>query len=193
MKYNKQIAPDLPDYIRQALTAPDGKGHVFYEKFIDTFLSDAAKDPNGKCGQLLASSMFSSELLTKLDAETEKAMARDQAFSRYRLHSTLFKEQKQVIEDTASKDICIIFSRRVGKTELAARSLVDSCITPNTPTCYINLTVGNAISPLFKLCVDAANLIGLTITRESKSDGELEFSNGSSIRFRGNSNVAERE
>ena len=193
MKYNKQIAPDLQDYIRQALTAPDGKGHVFYEKFIDTFLSDAAKDPNGKCGQLLASSMFSSELLSKLDAETEKAMARDQAFSRYRLHSTLFKEQKQVIEDTASKDICIICSRRAGKTELAARSLVDSCITPNTPTCYINLTVGNAISQLFKLCVDAANLIGLTITRESKSDGELEFSNGSSIRFRGNSNVAERE
>ena len=193
VKYNKQIAPDLQDYIRQALTTPDGKGQVFYEKFIDTFLADAKKDPNGKCGQLLASSMFSSELLSKLDAETEKAMARDQAFSRYRLHSTLFKEQKQVIEDTASKDICIICSRRAGKTELAARSLVDSCITPNTPTCYINLTVGNAINQLFKLCVDAANLIGLTITRESKSDGELEFSNGSSIRFRGNSNVAERE
>ena len=193
VKYNKQIAPDLQDYIRQALTTPDGKGQVFYEKFIDTFLADAKKDPNGKCGQLLASSMFSSELLSKLDAETEKAMARDQAFSRYRLHTTLFKEQKQVIEDTASKNICIICSRRAGKTELAARSLVDSCITPNTPTCYINLTVGNAINQLFKLCVDAANLIGLTITRESKSDGELEFSNGSSIRFRGNSNVAERE
>lgn len=76
VKYNKQIAPDLQDYIRQALTAPDGKGKVFYEQFIDTFLKDAKADPQGRCGQLLASSMFSSELLSKLDAETEKAMAR---------------------------------------------------------------------------------------------------------------------
>lgn len=193
VKYNKQIAPDLQDYIRQALTTPDGKGQVFYEKFIDTFLADAKKDPNGKCGQLLASSMFSSELLSKLDAETEKAMARDQAFSRYRLHTTLFKEQKQVIEDKTSKNIVIICSRRAGKTELAARSLIDTCIEPNSPTCYINLTFGNAVSQLFDLCVQSAEIIGLTIVSKSKSEGVLEFSNGSSIRFRGNSNVAERE
>jgi hypothetical protein len=193
VKYDKQIAPDLQDYIRQALTAPDGKGHIFYEQFIDTFLADAKADPNGKCGQLLASSMFSSELLSKLDAETEKAMARDQAFSRYRLHSTLFKEQKQVIEDTASKNICIICSRRAGKTEEAARSLVDTCIEPKSPTCYINLTFANAVNQLFDLCTDSANLIGLNIVRSSKSDGYIEFANGSSIMFRGNSNVAERE
>ena len=184
---------NLQDYIRQALTAPDGKGKVFYEQFIDTFLKDAKADPQGRCGQLLASSMFSSELLSKLDAETEKAMARDQAFARYRLHTTLFPEQKRVIEDTTSKNICIICSRRAGKTEQAARSLVDTCISPNSPTCYINLTFGNAVSQLFDLCVQSAEIIGLVATTKSKSEGLLEFSNGSSIRFRGNSNVAERE
>lgn len=193
VKYNKQIAPDLQDYIRQALTAPDGKGHTYYEQFIDVFLKDAKADPNGRCGQLLASSMFSAELLSKLDAETEKAMARDQAFARYRLHTTLFPEQKRVIEDTTSKNICIICSRRAGKTEQAARSLVDTCITPNSPVCYINLTFANAVSQLFDLCVQSAEIIGLTISRASKSEGIIEFANGSSIRFRGNSNVAERE
>ena len=43
------------------------------------------------------------------------------------------------------------------------------------------------------MCVQSADIIGLQIVRSSKSEGFIEFSNGSSIRFRGNSNVAERE
>ena len=113
-RYNHLISAAVQEKLRESLTGLDDPNSkkAYFESFIDTFLKDALKDPNGKCGQMLASSIFSPELLTKLDAQTNAAMARDIAFAKYRICSTLFKEQKEVAEDNTSKKIAIVCGRR---------------------------------------------------------------------------------
>ena len=188
------VKGEIMDAIRNALTAVDPcTKKAWFETFLQTYMQDAIRNPNGRPAQLLASNLFQADILTKLDQEAEKLMARDLAFARYRLHSTLFRQQKQVIEDTLSKFIAVICSRRAGKTEGNARLLVDRSLVPNSPSLYVNLTFGNAVSQIYDLIIKAAEAISFPIQKESKSDGEIYFTNGSSIKVRGNSSIAERE
>lgn len=172
--------------------------HTYAEDFILGVRNAALMNPNGKAGLLLASMLMSPETIERMDKESEKIIARDIAFARYRLSSTLFKEQKQVIDDKLSRRISEICSRRAGKTELNARILIDASLEPNSPCAYIHLTKTNAIAQLFDLCLNAAEIAGLQIAngkdrRGNKNDGVIEFVNGSSIRFGGNSNKDEEE
>lgn len=193
------VQPAVLQTIKDALLTPDQQtGRAWYEDFIDIFLKDAKDNPSGRPATIMASNLFSVDILQKLDQETEKMIARDIAFARYRLSSTLFREQKQVFEDTLSALICEMCGRRAGKTELNARSLVSSALEPNTPVCYIHLTFQNAIAQLYDLVLQSSKIAGLDIVNGekhegSRSDGEIIFSNGSSIKFRGNANKQEIE
>lgn len=195
---NQLVQGEILSYVREALTAVDAKTKKsWYQKFVQTYMSDALENPNGKAAQLLATNIFGGDILSKLDAETDKIIAKDIAFGRYRLSQTLFDKQREVIDDRLSKGKCIIGSRRAGKTELNARLAVDAALQPNTPICYIHLTFNNGIAQLFDLVVEAANGISLQIVngdgKGDKTEGLIEFSNGSSIRFRGNANKQESE
>lgn len=198
-KAMRLVQPAVLETIKNALLTPDQQtGRAWYEDFIDIFLSDAKENPNGRPAQIMASNLFSIDILQKLDQETEKMIARDVAFARYRLSATLFREQKQVFEDQLSAFICEMCGRRAGKTELNARSLVSSALEPNTPVCYIHLTFNNAIAQLYDLVLQSSKIAGLDIVNGekhegSRSDGEIIFSNGSSIKFRGNANKQEIE
>lgn len=188
------VKGEIMNAIRESLTAIDpSTKKAWFERFLQTYMNDAIKNPNGRPAQLLASNLFQADILTKLDTEAEKLMARDLAFARYRLHSTLFRQQKQVIEDTISKFIAVICSRRAGKTENNARLLVDRSLVPNSPLLYINLTFGNAVAQVYDLIMKAVDAISLPVEHASKNDGEIYFTNGSSIKLRGNSSIAERE
>lgn len=193
------VQPAVLQTIKDALLTPDQQtGRAWYEDFIDIFLQDAKTNPSGRPATIMASNLFSVDILQKLDQETEKMIARDIAFARYRLSSTLFREQKQVFEDTLSSLICEMCGRRAGKTELNARSLVSSALEPNTPVCYIHLTFQNAIAQLYDLVLQSSKIAGLDIVNGekhegSRNDGEIIFSNGSSIKFRGNANKQEIE
>ena len=190
----RRIEPEVQDYIKEALMATDETSKKTYMmKFIDSFLAEARKDPTGKAGMLLASSMFNETLLTKLDAATNKAMATDKAFTRYRIRETLFERQKEVFDNNEDEEIEIICSRRAGKTELNARILCAACIEPDTPCLYINLTFTNAISQLFGVCLKLTQEYGLDVSKSSSNDGSIEFTNGSKIVFRGNANSAEAD
>ena len=143
----KRITPEVQNYIRESLYATDEKSKKsFMMLFVDEFLKEARKDPQSRCGQLLASSMFNEKLLEKLDEATSKAMAQDREFSRYRIRETLFDKQREVYDDKENEEIEIICSRRAGKTELNARLLTSACIEENTPCLYINLTFTSASS-----------------------------------------------
>lgn len=187
------VEGDVLSYIRAALTMPDKNGHVFYEDFIKKYLEQAKADVESKPAQLLASNLFQSDILKKLDAETDKVIARDTSFSRYRLSQTVFAKQLEILNDRQNKQIVIICGRRSGKTEGNARKLVDACLDPNTPTCYIHLTFTNGIAQCFDLCVKAAEEINFPIKKADKTEGLIEFTNGSTIRFRGNANKQESE
>lgn len=195
---NQLVQGEILNYIREALTAVDPETKKsWYQKFVQTYMSDALENPNGRPAQLLAANIFSDNVLNKLDAETDKIIAKDIAFARYRLNQTLFDKQRQVVDDRLSKAKCVICGRRSGKTEMNARLAVDAALQPNTPVCYIHLTFNNGIAQLFDLVVAAANAISLQIVngngKGDKTDGLIEFANGSSIRFRGNANKQETE
>ena len=192
---SRQIKGEIYDALRKSLVAPvTSKSKVSWsEDFINKMLKEARDNPNGALGQLIAKQIMQEDILTSLDAETERLLMRDRDFLEYRIYKQCYKEQRDVLLDTTSKYILVNTGRRTGKTNLAARWLVKKCLIPNTPAFYIHLKFENAISQCFDLCVNCATEIELGIERQSKNDGIIEFTNGSFIKFRGNSNRSEAD
>lgn len=190
----KQIKGEIYDSLRKALVEPQGKTKKSWtDSFIQEMLKEAKRNPAGALGQLLAKQLLQDDIISSLDSMTERLLARDQDFLRYRIYKQCYKEQRDVLLDETSKYILVNTGRRTGKTNLAARWLVKKCATPNSPCFYIHLKFDSAISQLFDLCIQSATEAELAIETSSKNEGRIVFSNGSSITFRGNSNKAEAD
>lgn len=183
----KQIKGEIYQSLREALTAPVGKSKKSWTNvFTEECLKQAKADPSGPLGQYLLKQVMQDGILDKLDADTEKLLARDQDFARYRVLKTCFAKQRNVILDDVIPKKVLCTGRRQGKTNDIARLMVTECITPNTPCIYIHLKFENAIKQCFDLCMDAAKECELPMERSSKSEGIIQFVNGSSILFKGN-------
>ena len=188
---NKMVRGEIYDALRKGLCQTKGKSKkTFYESFIQNMLAEAEKDPKSPIGQLIARQIMQEDILAALDSETEKLLSRDQEFSEFRLMKQLYDEQKLVCTNNISRQILLCTGRRTGKTNLLARWLVNKCIKPNSPCLYIHTKFENAINQCYQLVLDAASAIELGVTRESRAEGKIEFSNGSSIKFAGNNNKA---
>lgn len=193
-KANVLIRNAVYDELKAALVKDNAKGISYYSEFIQKFLDKAKKDPESRCGQVVASTIFQQELLAMLDEQHEKEMAKDKDFTRYRLIKDFFHEQREVIYETNhSKRIIACCSRRAGKTDLASGAINYAAIIPDSRIIYINLTFTNAINQIWNNTIKRAEEAGLVITKSSKADGTIEFSNGSSVRIMGNPNNAELE
>ena len=189
----KAIKGDLYSQLREALTKPIGKSKKsFSQVFIEQMLSEARENPNGAIGQLLAKQLMTDGIIEKLDAETDRYLSRDIDFMKFRLFNTLYKEQRDVFVDDYRNKI-VICSRRVGKTELAARLLLQDMIYPNHHALFVSLKFENAIRQCFNIVIDLAKSLGMSLIKESKAEGEIAFSNGSNILFKGNNNKAEAD
>lgn len=189
----KAIKGDIYNALRAALTKPQGKSKKSYaQSFIEVMLKEAKQNPNGSVGQLLSRQLLQDDIISKLDAETDKYLARDTDFILFRIMKTLYKEQRDVFLDSYRKKI-IIGSRRIGKTELAARLLLSDMVYPNHHALFISMKFENGIRQCYPLVLDLAKSLGLSIEKESKSEGEIAFSNGSNILFKGNSNKSEAD
>lgn len=162
----------------------------WYKLFIQGVMEDALTDPNGRCGQMLASTLFTQDILDRLGAQAQKTKKDQIDFAIYQIRQTLYKEQQEVFDNDVDQKIIVICSRRAGKTELNARKLMKACLTPNTPCLYLNKTFANAINQLFDLAIEVAGKLELPIKRSSKSEGEIEFTNGSTIKFGGVNDIA---
>ena len=190
----RQIKGEIYDSLRSALVAPQGKTKKSWtDVFIQKMLEEAKQNPAGPLGQLLSKQLLQDDILSNLDAQTERLLARDQDFLRYRIYKQCYKEQRDVLLDETSKWILVNAGRRTGKTNLVARWLVKKCATPNSPCFYIHLKFDSAISQLFELCIESANMAELRIESSSKNEGRILFTNGSSITFKGNSNKTEAD
>ena len=191
---SKLIKGDIYKSIRQALVSPDEKTkHSIVNDFVPAFLKEAVKNPTGVAGQYLAKQLFQDDIISSLDAQTEKLLSKDIDFLEYRIMKQLFREQRDVFLDTMVRRKCIMCSRRAGKTELNARLLVRTCAIPNSPCLYVNLTFANAINQTFDKILDCAKAVELPVQSSSKADGFIIFANGSSITFKGNTNKAEAD
>lgn len=169
-----------------------GGQKAYYTEFIEKYLKEAKKAPNSTAGKKIADFIFQQDILDKLDEQHQREMANDIEFIRYKLFKQFFKEQREVLyEVNHSKRIVCCCSRRAGKTDLASGAIDVASMIPNTRIIYINLTYTNALTQIFENTVERSEKSGLTITNSSKSAGEIEWSNGSSLRICGNSNNAE--
>lgn len=188
-KTNLAIKNLVYEELRQKLA---GGNDVFYSKFIEKYLKEAQKNPNSSAGKTIASLIFQEDILSKLDEQHIKEMANDIEFIQYKLFKQFFKEQRETLyEINHSKRIICCCSRRAGKTDLASGAINIASMQPNTRIIYINLTHTNAITQIFENTVERSEKSGLVITSSSKSAGEIEWNNGSSLRICGNSNNAE--
>ena len=191
---NHALKTAVYDNLKSALASQDKKGVAYYSSFIQKFLDMAKKDPNSKCGQIVAQAIFQQDILTLLDEQHEKEMSKDRDFQRYRLIKDFFKEQRDVILETNhSKRIIACCSRRAGKTDLASGAINYAAIIPESRIIYINLTFTNAINQIWNNTIKRAGAAGIEITNSSKADGTIEFGNGSSLRIMGNPNNSEIE
>lgn len=188
---SRQIKGEIYNSLRTALVTPTGKSKSSWtDDFIKIMLQEAKKNPNGPLGQLISKQLLQDDIISSLDAQTEKLLARDYDFIRYRIYKQLYKEQRDVLLDRFIDRKIVMCSRRAGKTNLAARMLVDTCVTPNIPVLYVNTKFENAISQCFQLCIDTADEAELPIENKSMNSGIITFTNGSTITFKGNPNKA---
>lgn len=186
---NTAIKNAIYEELRQQLA---GGRTAYYSEFIEKYLKEAKKAPNSSAGKKVADVIFQQNILELLDEQHKKEMENDQEFIKYKLFKQFFKEQREVLyEINHSKRIICCCSRRAGKTDLASGAIDIASMLPNTRIIYINLTYTNALTQIFENAVERSEKAGLSITSSSKASGEIEWSNGSSLRICGNSNNAE--
>lgn len=185
----REIRGSVYDTIRKQFSQPaTAKSKATWtENFVQKLFKEALSNPNGEIGKLLAKNLLQDDILTNLDAQTEKLLSRDIDFLEYRVVKQCFKEQRDVLLDTNRPRKIIMTSRRAGKTSAAARLIVFACTTPETPCLYIHIKFDNAIRQCFDDVIEVAKQAELNIERSSKAEGLITFSNGSSVQFKGNS------
>lgn len=188
---NGRLTPFVEDYLRNSLLAPDPKtGKPFLHLFIDNFLKEAKSNPGSIPGQRLAAAMFTPELLSQLDAEVNKQMAKDLEFITYRIRSTLYDKQQQVFDNNIDNTIEAICTRRAGKTEMLARLMLKDAMKPNHHILYVNRTFDNAVKQAGKPLTDLLDNLSIKYDG-SPGGGMVKFDNGSDITFGGFYNSGE--
>ena len=195
-RVNKAIKNLVYEQLKQDLLNGDSaKQKPYYQTFLNNYLKQALKDPNGRPATTIASMIFTPDILTALDASHEREMANDINFALYKLNEDYFQEQRDVlVEINHSKKILVCCSRRAGKSYFCAGAIVKSALkNPDSRIIYINLTFKNAVKQIWDNVIKASEYTGLQIDKSSKNDGEIEWVNGSSLRIKGNSNNAEAD
>ena len=186
-RHNRRVTPEIQQEIRDKLLGQESNGHSYITNFIDNFLKMAKKDPNSQAARMLAQSMFSTELLSSLDEQLNKQMAKDNEFLLYRIRNTLYDKQQEVFDNNIDQTIISICTRRAGKTELNARLLLKDCTKPGHHALYLNRTFDNAVRQLGKPLDEL--LMSLDMPHKGQvSSGFIEFENGSDITLSGYNN-----
>ena len=193
-KANVLLKDVIYNHLKESLLSQDKSGTEYYSRFLDKCLEEAMKDPNGRVGQTVLGLIAKENAIEELDKIAENERNKDIDFLHYKLLKGLFKEQRDLLmDDTQYRKQIVICGRRAGKTYSNARRLIWTCIKPNSPCLYLNLTFTNAINQMWDEVQKCIEEVGLRLKSESKADGNIVFTNGSSITFRGNNNKGEAD
>ena len=187
----RRVQPEIDQAIQDKLFSKDTSGKTFIVSFVSKCIDEAKKDPNSRMGVYMADKIFGSgDLITRLDAEVNKAMARDTAFQQYQIRNTLYDKQQEVYDNSTDKFMIVINSRRSGKTELMGRLLAKRVCRPEQHCVYINRSFDAAVRQIQKPLETALEAAGLHYTG-TINGGKIEFDNGSWILIVGNNNAAD--
>ena len=187
----RRVQPEIDQAIQDKLFSRDTSGKTFIVSFVSKCIDEAKKDPNSRMGVYMADKIFGSgDLITRLDAEVNKAMARDTAFQQYQIRNTLYDKQQEVFDNSTDKFIIVINSRRSGKTEMMGRLLAKRVCKPEQHCVYINRSFDAAVRQIQKPLETALEAAGLHY-KGTINGGKIEFDNGSWILIVGNNNAAD--
>lgn len=187
----RRVQPEIDQAIQDKLFSKDKNGHSFIVSFVSKCIDEAKKDPNSRMGVYMADKIFGSgDLITRLDSEVNKAMARDTAFQQYQIRNTLYDKQQEVFDNFIDKFILVINSRRSGKTEMMGRLLAKRVCKPDQHCVYINRSFDAAVRQIQKPLETALEAAGIHYTG-TINGGKIEFDNGSWILIVGNNNAAD--
>lgn len=172
---------------------PGKAGKANFQKFLETFMDDAVAHPDGRAAAFVAERLFSGDILNQIDATLHRDRREDIDFLCYRIRKSCHKYQQMLI-DSNEKVSMLMAGRQSGKTQADVRKAALVAVeAPNRAILFLGLTFTKAVDlfwlPLERLLVE----LGVTITRSSRSDGEMVLDNGSSFFFKGNSTAVERD
>lgn len=180
--------------IKEMLLDDTKKGTPQYKQFLDSYIKTAISDPNSQAAGFFADRIIAKDLLTVLDTQHEKELARDLDFTRYRILNQFYDRQREVMQEiNHRKRIMCLTSRRTGKSTMAAGIVDLVSVKKESDIIYFNRTFANGIKQVFDNVIKYADSVDLKITEKKKSDGYIKFANGSSLQIFGNSNNAEAD
>lgn len=180
--------------IKEVLLDDTKKGTPQYKQFLDAYIKTAIKNPNSQAAGFFADRIIAKDLLTVLDTQHEKELARDLDFTRYRILNQFYDRQREVMQEiNHRKRIMCLTSRRTGKSTMAAGIIDLVSVKKESDIIYFNRTFANGIKQVFDNVIKYADSVDLKITEKKKSDGYIKFANGSSLQVFGNSNNAEAD
>ena len=168
-------------------------GKTYFNKFLETFMSEALTNPNSQAAKMISERLLSGEILKEIDSTLSRDRREDKDFMLFRIRKTCFDIQQKVL-DSHEKRIMLMAGRRAGKTEVETRKAVSIGInTPNAKVLFIGLTFTRAVDLFWNAIIALLGELGVTISRESRNEGLIVIDNGSEFHFHGNSTVTERE
>lgn len=191
---NAMIKNIVNEAIKEMLLDENQKGTPQYRQFLDSYIKTAITDPNSQAAGFFADRIIAKDLLTVLDTQHEKELARDLDFTRYRILNQFYDRQREVMQEiNHRKRIMCLTSRRTGKSTMAAGIVDLVSVKKESDIIYFNRTFANGLKQVFDNVIKYADSVDLKITEKKKSDGYIKFANGSSLQIFGNSNNAEAD
>lgn len=189
---NKIVKTEISTELKNLLCTDTKEHKPYYQVFLKRFLEEAARDPNSKAAILLATSMFKDNLLDSLDNNTRPPV--DIPYLSYQLSLQCFDKQLDVLHCAKyNHKICMMTSRRGGKSTTDVRLMVAFSLITDSPILYVGLTRNAGIEQTFDDVLTLCSAIGLTGVKPDRRGGRIEFSNGSFIKYAGNRTLPEQE
>lgn len=190
---NVRIKNIVNEAIEEMLLSEDSKGTPQYWEIIKSYMG-AAKNPSSQAAQFFAERLIDKNLLDSLDSKHEREMAKDEDFIRYRILKQFYDRQREVmLEVNHRKRLYCLTSRRTGKSTMAAGIIAMVAVRKDSEVIYYNKTFANGIKQVFDNVIKYSESVDLKIRKSSKSDGSIEWANGSKLQILGNSNNAEAD
>ena len=191
---NVRIKNIVGEAIENMLLSEDSKGTPQFETFIKNYMESAKNDPKSQAAQFFAERIIDKNILDVLDSRHEREMNKDLDFMRYRILKQFYDKQREVmLEINHRKRIMCLTSRRTGKSTMAAGIIDMVALQKDSEIIYYNKTFANGIKQVFDNVIKYSESIDLKIKKSSKSDGSIEWANGSKLQILGNSNNAEAD
>lgn len=189
---NNLLREEILNYLAVSMFESNTKdGLRWFEKFVHNYLNFAQLNPNSKPAQMLANSLFGSDVFQRIADHLDNAEKHDTSFKEYQIRSTLYDKQQAVFDNNVDDRILIINSRRSGKTELMGRLIVKGLLRDDAHVVYLNRTSSAAIRQIRGPLKTALEKIGLQCIKGSVENQEMHFENGGQLLVLGNNNAAD--